>query len=120
MSDDESYKCDMCYKTFIIDKHDYICNDCLEITITLWTCERCNNSWSPDYCNEEIYSDCCHAMMEGCNVDIGSIKYCNITCENVLYGEKSCETCLQDGTDCKNILKAYTYSKCKLKDYLGI
>ena len=50
MSEEEGVSCSMCGKSFEPDKHEYICNECSELNITLWTCQRCFNSWSPDYC----------------------------------------------------------------------
>ena len=117
MSEEESISCSMCEKTFEPDKHEHFCNDCSKSTITLWTCQRCNNSWSPDFCTEEIYSDCCHPMMEGYNVDIDSIKYCSQTWDTVWDGDKSCRECDKREETCETILKAYIYSECKLMYY---
>jgi hypothetical protein len=117
MSQDEAYKCSMCYTTFMADKNDYICNDCLETTIILWKCVRCTNFWSPDYCNEDMYSDCCLAMIEGCNVDINSIKYCDKTGETIFPDDTACRSCTNNNVKCENMIKAYNCSECKLKDY---
>ena len=110
MSSEEDASCRMCRGSFEPDKHEYFCNECSESTITLWTCQRCYNIWSPDYCTEECYSDCCHPMMEGYSVDIDSIKYCIETGDTVWDEDK-------DGETCNTILKAYKYSECKLIDY---
>ena len=117
MSEEESEPCYMCHNSFEPDKHESFCNECSESTITLWTCQRCDNKWSPDYCTEEIYSDCCHPMMEGYNVDIDSIKYCIQTWDTVWDDDKSCKECGKNEENCKTILKAYKYSKCKLMHY---
>jgi hypothetical protein len=117
MSEEEVEICSMCSVSFEQDKHDYFCNKCSESIITLWTCQRCNNIWSPDYYTEEIYSDCCHPMMEGYNVDIDSIKYCSQTGDTVWDGDKSCKECDKHDEKCGKILKAYIFSECKLIDY---
>ena len=117
MSEEEGETCSMCRLSFEPDKHEYFCNNCLELNISLWTCQRCGNTWTPDYCTEEIYSDCCHPMMEGYNVDIESIKYCDQTGDTVWDGETACRTCDEDEEKCENILKAYEYSEIKFVDY---
>ena len=117
MSDEEEDTCRMCGESFEPDKHDYFCNECSESTITLWTCQRCSNIWSPDYCTEEIYSDCCHPMMEDYNVDIDSIKYCVKTYDTVWDDDKLCRECDKHDKTCETIRKAYVHSECKLIDY---
>ena len=116
MSEEEHEFCSMCSCSFEPDKHEYFCNTCSESTITLWTCQRCNNIWSPDYCTESLYSDCCHPMMEGCDVDIDSIKFCAETWETI-WDDKSCRRCDESEEKCDNILKAYKSSECKLMEY---
>tara|TARA_B110001450_G_C17460925_1_gene416187 strand:- start:240 stop:596 length:357 start_codon:yes stop_codon:yes gene_type:complete len=117
MSDEEYSACSMCDESFQPDKHEYFCNECSESTITLWTCQRCDNTWSPDYCNEAMYSDCCHPMMEGYEVDIDSIKFCVKTWETVWDDDKFCRRCDESEEKCENILKAYKSSECKLMEY---
>ena len=114
---EEREVCSMCNDSFEPDKHDYFCNECSESTITFWTCQRCSNTWSPDYSTEEIYSDCCHPMMEGYNVDIDSIQYCVKTYDTVWDDDKSCRGCDKHDKTCETIIKAYVYSECKLMDY---
>ena len=117
MAEEEGEWCSMCCGSFEPDKHKNFCNECSESTIIVWTCQRCSNTWSPDYCTEGIYSDCCHPMMEGYNVDIDSIKYCEETGDTVWDGDKSCRDCDKYDKTCETILKAYIYSECKLLNY---
>ena len=117
MSEEEGETCSMCSLSFEPDKHNYFCNECSKSTITLWTCQRCYNTWSPDYCDEKCYSDCCHPMMEGLYVNIDSIKYCSKTGDTVWDNDKSCRDCDKHEETCDMILKAYLSSECKLMDY---
>lgn len=109
MSEEESNLCSMCSEYFEPERHQYFCNKCSESTIRLWTCQRCDNSWSPDYCTEGMYSDCCHPMIEGSDVDIDSIKYCVETYDTVWYDDNSCRGCNNRDKACETVLKAYIY-----------
>ena len=120
MSEEESQgdTCRYCDESFEPDKHEYLCNDCCESVITIWTCQRCDSVWSPDYYTEACYSDCCHPMMEGYNVDIESIKYCEETWDTVWDDDTSCKGCNEDEKKCKDRPIAYKSDKCKLMDYI--
>tara|TARA_B110001450_G_C17645684_1_gene491124 strand:+ start:472 stop:843 length:372 start_codon:yes stop_codon:yes gene_type:complete len=111
-----------CWYCGKIMKHseDNICDECLDSTIKYWSCNRCGNTWSPDYCDERNYSDCCMGMMEcnNTNIDIDIMNYCRDTWETVYDNNKICKGCMEEKLpQCKKLIKAYTKDKCKLKDY---
>jgi hypothetical protein len=121
-SDLDCYKCSYCREKIqeTDEEHEYFCNECANTDIIIWKCNRCTNIYSPDYCDESIYSDCCLIMAEG-NYTNDDIYYCDISGDTMYKDEKCCYTCSNDSDNEDEqkciILKAYERGKCKLKDY---
>jgi len=131
-SDEESETCNLCCSSMTIeDTHDSICTDCLDLVIRIWTCERCCNTWSPDFCDEGIYSDCCHPLMESDYTNFDEFHYCYETGETLFPKETCCIGCEDSGSEdddsddressseCETRIKAYTRSSCKLREYIN-
>lgn len=125
-SDTETEKCSYCSE-YIEDSdndhdHDYFCKECANMDITIWECIRCGNCYSPDYCDERIYSDCCMGMAEHCyeyGYSINDIKFCEISGDTIYPGDTNCRYC-NDESEVKAIckqLKAYQEGQCKLKEF---
>jgi len=116
-SSDSSDECSVCYET-LKSTEETICDNCLDSTIKYWSCNRCGNCWSSEYCDERNYSDCCMGMMEWDNKNLENIKYCDNTHITVYENNKICNGCMKDKLpQCKKLIKAYTPEECKLKDY---